>query len=566
MGGRPLQPEDRGARTTPASPGSPRRGRPTLAAFFSTLVPGTGQWYAGRRRRALILLAAVGAGLGFTLWLVTLDRLDLVRIFVQPRWLWLALVANAVVFAGRMFASVDAFVLENRLRPGSRPLQGWAGRGGLVLLAVVIAAPHVVIGYYGYEALDLFTTVFDQTPLAAEREELEALGITDFGPPTSLVEPTTPTFTPATLPPDSYLLGKELIPFEDRFPDRPVIVPSEADPFNLPFLPVADRLEQDRITILLAGGDAGPKRFSLRTDVMIVATLNLETRKAVLFSVSRDMIQPPLPAGWSSAFNWFQFDLAVKEAKRAGEEEPEREDMASCHCFPDRMNAIYHYTQFWVDTFPNAVDPGMEALRQTLELLMGIPIDYYVLVDMAGFVDLVDALGGIDVYATEIMDVGFSEAYEGEDPVTVTIEEPGWYHFDGRTALAYMRNRTNTNDAARMRRQRCSIRALADRASPAVIARRFPQIAAALKNSTTTNLPLGFLPDLIEYAASLQAGDIATSVFGYPYHAPTLDFRSLPIIDPGRVQGTVRAMLDAVEAGIVDGESISAECDVEPAS
>lgn len=561
MEGVPKQPEAGGDRTAVPAEAATRPGRPLLAALLSTLIPGVGQWYAGRRRQALILLAAVGAGLGFTIWLAVQDRLDLVRIFVQPHWLWLALFANVIVFAGRMYASVDSFLLENRLRPGPRPLGGWAGRAGLVVLALLIAAPHAVVAYYGYEALDLFNTVFDQSPLADQREELEALGITDFGPTTSLVESTSPTFTPATLPPDAYLLGKELIPYEDRFPDRPEIEPQETDIFGTPHLPLEDLLDKDRITVLLAGGDAGPKRFSLRTDVMIVATMNLETRKAVLFSISRDMIKPPLPAAWNSAFYGYQYELAVKEAKRNGEEPPE--SVASCHCFPDRMNAIYHWTQFWVDTFPDAVDPGMEALRQTLEVVMGLPIDYYVLVDMAGFVDLVDALGGIDVYATEIMDAGFSEAIEGEDPVTVTIEEPGWYHFDGRTALAYMRNRDNTNDAARMRRQRCTIRALAAQATPATIARRFPQIADALKNSTTTTVPLSLLPDLIEYAASLQAGDIATSVFGYPYHAPTLDFRSLPIIDVGRIQGTVRTMLEAVEVGTLDGGSIAAECEVE---
>ena len=89
----------------------------------------------------------------------------------------------------------------------------------------------------------------------------------------------------------------------------------------------------------------------------------------------------------------------------------------------------------------------MEALRQTLSLLLGLPIDYYVLVDMAGFVDLVDALGGLDVYVTETMDVGFSPAREGEDPVVVTIAEPGNYHFDGHQALAFVRNRTGSSDS-----------------------------------------------------------------------------------------------------------------------
>ena len=100
------------------------------------------------------------------------------------------------------------------------------------------------------------------------------------------------------------------------------------------------------------------------------------------------MINPPLPAAWDESFLDMQYDLAVKEAEKAGEEPPTREGFASLRkCFPDRINGIWTFTSTWVRTFPLAPDPGMEALRQTLSLLLGIPIDYYVLVDMAGFVD-----------------------------------------------------------------------------------------------------------------------------------------------------------------------------------
>jgi LCP family protein required for cell wall assembly len=297
---------------------------------------------------------------------------------------------------------------------------------------------------------------------------------------------------------------------------------------------------------------------------MIVATMNLETGKAVLFSVSRDMINPPLPEAWDESFIDMQYDLAVKQADEAGEEPPAREGFESCECFPDRINAIWTFTSTWVRTFPWAPDPGMEALRQTLSLLLGLPIDYYVLVDMAGFVDLVDALGGLDLYVTEAMDVGFSPAREGEDPVVVTIAEPGNYHLDGHEALAFVRNRTNTNDAARMRRQRCTLRALAAEVEPVTLALRFSQIARAVRESTTTNVPLSFLPDLIEYAAALDYGDIAAVVFGYSYYAPELDFRNLPMVDPERIRRKVQTALAAVEtaAGAAD---LAEECEVLPA-
>ena len=543
-----------------------RRGRPALAALFSTFVPGAGQWYSGRRRRALLLFGVAGAGLAATLWFAGRGSLYLLRTFVQPRWLWLLLAVNLVVLAVRLFAVADAYALERRLRPGYQAAGGWPARGMLGLLIVAVAAPHAVLTDYGLEAIDTLESVFaeEEGQSAAEREQAlidQGVSEEDLGPTTTAVPPV----TPSTLPADAAQWAKERwFPSADLHPDDPVIVLREVTPFDAPFLPLHERLEKDRLTVLLAGGDAGPNRYSLRTDVMIVATMNLETGKAVLFSVSRDMIRPPLPEAWDESFIDFQYDLAVREAERAGVEPPAREGFESCGCFPDRINAIWHYTQTWVRTFPDARDPGMEALRQTLSLLLGLPIDYYVLVDMAGFVDLVDALGGMDVYVTETMDVAFSPAREGEDPVAVEVLEPGNYHFDGHQALAFVRNRTDTNDATRMRRQRCTLRALAAEARPASLALRFPQIAEAVRESTTTDMPLSFLPDLIEYSAALDYDDIATVVFGYPYYAPELDYRNLPIVDTDRIRWKVQAAITAVETA-EGAEELAEPCEVLPA-
>jgi LCP family protein required for cell wall assembly len=428
-----------------------------------------------------------------------------------------------------------------------------------------VVVPHAVLADYGLEAIstiEALTASGDLPSLEEREQDLIDQGVSeeDLGPTT-----TAPSVTSSTLPPHtSHPANQVQIPEDDLNPVRPVITPIEATPYDAPFEPLHERLEKDRLTILLAGGDAGPGRWSLRTDVMIVATINLKTGKAVLFSISRDMVNPPLPEAWDESFIDMEYENAVRAAERAGEEPPPREGFESCGCFPDRINGIWTFTSTWVRTFPDAVDPGMEALRQTLSLLLGLPIDYYVLVDMAGFVDLVDALGRLDIYVTETMDVGFSPAREGEDPVVVTIAQPGTYHLDGHQALAFVRNRTNTNDAARMRRQRCTLRALAAELEPVTVAMRFPQIARAVRESATSNIPLSFLPDLVEYATALELNDIATVVFGSPYYAPELNWRDLPIVDPERIQAKVRSALAAVEtaAGTLD---LSEQCEVLPA-
>ncbi len=202
----------------------------------------------------------------------------------------------------------------------------------------------------------------------------------------------------------------------------------------------------------------------------------------------------------------------------------------------------------------------MEALRQTLELLLGIPIDHYVLVDFAGFVDLVDALGGVRVTVTEAMDVGFSPAKEGEDPVRITVE-PGIRVLDGHQALAYVRNRTGSSDNERMRRQRCMIRELAAELDAFTFLRRFPAIAAAIRTSTTTTLPLELLPELIEALGAMDAGDIATLAIASPGFAESEpNYMNLPIVEPWRVRDAVAELLDGLAVGAVPTESAEEEC------
>jgi LCP family protein required for cell wall assembly len=542
-----------------------RRGRPALAAALSTLVPGAGQWYAGRRRRSLLLLALAGVGLGATLWFAAQGVVYMLRTLVQPRWVWVLLALNLVILVVRAFAVADAYALERRFRPGPQPGRGWPARALLVVLLAAVVVPHAILFDYGLEAIDTIEalTVSDDLPSLEEREqELIDQGVSeeDLGPTTT----TSPRITPSTLPPNASQWAKERwLPEDDLHPVRPVITPGEPAFYDAPF--EEDRLD-GRLTILLAGGDAGPGRWSLRTDVMIVASINLDTGKAILFSISRDMVYAPLPEDWDDAFIEDEYEEAVAAAEKAGVEPPSREgfEEQSCHCFPDRMNAVWTYTQTWVRTFPEAVDPGMEALRRVLSLLLGLRIDYYVLVDMAGFVDLVDALGGLDIYITETMDVGFSPAREGEDPVRVNIAEPGTYHLDGHQALAFVRNRTGSSDSHRMERQRCTLRALAAEIDGVTVATRFPQIARAVRESAKSNIPLSFLPDLVEYAATLDLNDIATVAFGYPYYAHELNFRNLPIVDPERIRAKVRAALDAVEtvAGTAD---LTETCPVLPA-
>jgi anionic cell wall polymer biosynthesis LytR-Cps2A-Psr (LCP) family protein len=114
-----------------------------------------------------------------------------------------------------------------------------------------------------------------------------------------------------------------------------------------------------------------------------------------------------------------------------------------------------------------------------------------------------------------------------------------------------------------MRRARCTLRALAAQADLDTLMFRFPRIVDALTNSTTTNMPLIYLPDLMEALASLDAEDIATVVFAEAYGTEQLIEPGgyiKTVVDPELVQAEVRRVLAAVEEGAPPGESLASEC------
>jgi anionic cell wall polymer biosynthesis LytR-Cps2A-Psr (LCP) family protein len=167
----------------------------------------------------------------------------------------------------------------------------------------------------------------------------------------------------------------------------------------------------------------------------------------------------------------------------------------------------------------------------------------------------------VDVNATETMHIAFSPAKEGEDPIRINIT-PGTHHLDGRTALAYVRNRTGSSDGQRMLRQRCLLRDLAAEMDAATLLTRFTPIARAITTSTTTTVPLDLLPDLIRVLAGLDAGDISTAAIGYPGQAEReLNYMNLPIVDAARARATVAGLLAGFSADDGSaGEPAADEC------
>jgi len=443
-----------------------------VAAGLSALIPGAGQWYAGARRRGLWLIAAAVALatpalvvvlLLFGPWEVSSIGLavDIVRPFFRNPALVLGLLAAIVaLLAFRAFAVIDAFLAA---RPSRWTGPGLAGAAlGLALTLALAAWPHAWAGVQALALHDFLTTDFAADPgQAATTTTTTAAATTTTAPPGSTSSSAAPTTTTTVA----------------------TTTTTEPDPFD----------GAERITIALLGGDAGPDRTGIRTDTIIVVSVEVATGRTAMFSIPRNQVQWPVP------------------------EDIPAYDVWAGHRYPEITNTIYAYGLAHPDLFPGA-NSGGEAVRRIVGHGLGLAIDYFALVDLLGFIDLVDALGGIDIYVTKpVYDPGQVWA----DGTVVDVNIPvGRYHFDGRTALAYSRVRQQDDDYHRMDRQRCVLEAAAAQADPFTLLRRLADILPVIEENLRTDIPVARFPDLIELMEKVDTGSVVSVRF-MPY-APEL--------------------------------------------
>lgn len=414
--------------------------RGSTAALASAVLPGWGQIYAGDRyrgRQLLVIDCAIALiGLIALAWM----RLDALKLWVSTTALGVMMVVNLVLLGYRWLAATHAYQALPEVG-----LSRWQTNLSIGVAALVLVVPHLAFGYFAATQHSLISSVFgsggDEIPVA------------------SGAEPSTTT-TMAT-----EVLSGGL----SQSSDTPVAAPSA----------LWDGLE--RLNVLLVGADGGEGRTGLRTDTMIVVSLDPETGNAAMFSVPRDLSAAPLPDGMGI---W------------------------DCNCFPEIITDMYVAAEANPDAFPGPDSPGVNALKGAMSEMFGIPIHHYALVTFDGFVDIVDALGGVTI---EVPNSITDNEYPHENGTieSITIRE-GTRHLNGHEALAYARIRRQSNDFARMHRQRCVLEAVVEQSSPTEILFRFGAIAEALKRSLVTDIPEESLPEFIDLVPKLSTDRIAS--------------------------------------------------------
>jgi LCP family protein required for cell wall assembly len=236
-----------------------------------------------------------------------------------------------------------------------------------------------------------------------------------------------------------------------------------------------------RYNVLVLGGDAGDDREGLRPDSLTVASVDAETGQSVLVGIPRNLMDAPFPEDSPFAEFW-------PDGFDCGDE-----------CI---VNALYTWANDNAEDFPQYDDPGLEATRQAAEGVTGLSIPYTAIVDMAGFQQIVDALGGVTVDVGKRVPIG-----GGTGPIEGYIE-PGVQRLDGYQALWFARSREGASDYERMVRQKCLSASLARQADPITVLRNYERLAQASAALIQTDIPTSDLPGLVSVARQVAGQEI----------------------------------------------------------
>ncbi len=250
---------------------------------------------------------------------------------------------------------------------------------------------------------------------------------------------------------------------------------------------VAEAISKPRLNVLLVGSDAGPDRTGARTDTMMLASIDTTTARTTLFALPRNI-----------GYAQFPPDTAMAEKFPKG-----FHDAANPLSGDYLLNAVYAWGLDHPQDAPSTptTNPGLNLLHQTVAYMLGIDIDYYVEVNMAGFATIIQALGGVTVDVGPVpLPIG-GVLPDGRHVKPSGYVPAGVQHLDGDQALWFARSRRDSNDYNRMGRQRCLLQSLLQQKSPTDVITHFQDIAAATTNSVDTNMPQEVLGALVSLAA-----------------------------------------------------------------
>jgi polyisoprenyl-teichoic acid--peptidoglycan teichoic acid transferase len=228
--------------------------------------------------------------------------------------------------------------------------------------------------------------------------------------------------------------------------------------------------KHERINILLVGIDWKPGRGEHLTDTMLVVSLDPKTGQSAMISVPRDLYGAKLPDG---------------------------------RTYNAKLNSLLITATLYKGEYPLG---GVGTLKATIGKMLGIRISYFASINLLGFKQAVDSIGGVDITVTRAIN---DPTYFDENDVKAGFYiEPGRYHMDGHMALAYVRSRKGIGDSdfTRAARQQEVLTAIRAKLTAGNLITSLPGLLDAVKHTISTDVPGDQLSVL---AQAVQDADLA---------------------------------------------------------
>ncbi|MGM8366166.1 LCP family protein [Virgibacillus sp. W0181] len=265
----------------------------------------------------------------------------------------------------------------------------------------------------------------------------------------------------------------------------------------------------DNVSVLIMGVDSSEKRAnedSARTDTLMLATLNKDDKSVKLLSIPRDSYVYIPEVGYET-----------------------------------KINHAHAYG-------------GPEATMETVEQLLDIPVDYYARVNFEAFMEMVDAVDGINV------DVPYElKEQDSKDRANAIHLYPGEQHLNGEEALALARTRKLDNDIERGKRQQEIIKALLDRAVSLDSILKYDDIINAVGGNMKTNMTFNEMKSFIQYGTSGKNLAVETlTLEGTDYKPNKTYYWQLDEIALGETKNTLQQHLEITPATNTDTMTESA--------
>ena len=217
----------------------------------------------------------------------------------------------------------------------------------------------------------------------------------------------------------------------------------------------ANQITKEPFVVYLSGVDnRGELTEKARSDVNILAVVNPKTKRVALINTPRD----------------YYVDLAGTDSK-------------------DKLTHAGLY--------------GVETSMATLGNLYGVNVEHYIRINFAGFINIIDAIGGVDVYSDQAFTSVGSPGYY--DPTTFA---EGWNHLDGKSALAFARERHAfaSGDIQRGINQMKVIDAMVNKLKSPALLMGFSKLMDAAADCFVTSLS----QDQITALVRMQLSDLAS--------------------------------------------------------